>query len=170
MRELNRTSPQTLAVQHELLLALLHKAQAAIGRQDLRWRPADSDGGPGFRQQSGACRCAWRAGCCRSRQTRRRTGQAAAAKARAPTPPRCDAKAAAAAVVLSPKPARTLQVDFPPLALARNVQGYAVVEFMLNPNGSASSPVDRRILAARYVRLRGAGRGQARQLLDQRTR
>jgi TonB family protein len=43
-------------------------------------------------------------------------------------------------VILSPRPARNLEVDYPPAALAGNIQGYAIVEFMLNPNGSASTP------------------------------
>jgi TonB family protein len=61
---------------------------------------------------------------------------AAAAAARANT-----LVTAAAPVVplLSPKPTRNLEVDFPPAALAANIKGYVIVEFMLNPNGSASA-------------------------------
>jgi TonB family protein len=51
-----------------------------------------------------------------------------------------DAKTVVVApTILSPKPTRNFQVDFPPSALAENIQGYAVVEFTLNPNGSASA-------------------------------
>jgi TonB family protein len=58
---------------------------------------------------------------------------AAAPRASAPIP-----APAATIIVLSPKPTKPLQIDFPPVALAQNIQGYVVVEFMLNPNGTAS--------------------------------
>ena len=85
----------------------------------------------------------------------KRAADAASCRGESPraSAPASDAKAAAAAaVILSPKPTRNLQVDFPPSALAENIQGYAIVEFMLNPNGSASAAGHRGILATQYVR------------------
>jgi TonB family protein len=65
----------------------------------------------------------------------------AADAARVAAATRVSAPVAAAApvtIVLSPKPTRNLQVDYPPAALAQNIKGYVIVEFMLNPNGSAA--------------------------------
>ena len=139
MRELNRTSPQTLAVQHELLLALLRRAQAAIGRQDLDGAQQTMTIAQDFGSKA---ELADTRGNLDAAINAKRTAEAAAAAAKvarasAPVP---DAKAvAAAAAILSPKPTRALQVDYPPSALAENIQGYAIVEFTLNPNGSASA-------------------------------
>jgi TonB family protein len=139
MRDLNRTSPQTVAVQHELVLALLRRAQAAIGRQDL-------DGAQqtltiaqdfGSKAELADTRANLDAAINAKRTAEAAAAAAKVARASAPTP---DAKAAAAAtIILSPKPTRNLQVDYPPSALAENIQGYAIVEFTLNPNGSASA-------------------------------
>jgi periplasmic protein TonB len=139
MRELNRTSPQTLAVQHELLLALLRRAQVAIGRQDLDAAQQTLTIAQDFGNKA---ELADTRGNLDAALSARRAAEAAAAatkvaRASAPTP---DARSvAAAASILSPKPTQALQVDFPPSALAENIQGYAVVEFTLNPNGSASA-------------------------------
>ena len=166
MRELNRTSPQTLAVQHDLLLALLRRAQAAIGRQDLEaaqqtsppprilaakrnWRRHV----PALDTAVGAKRGAEAARPRRRGPARQRTG----------TDPKA---AAAAAAILSPKPSRTHAGRLPTLGSYENVQGYVIVEFMLNPNGSASA-VSRRVLAPAYLRQCGAGCGQACDLLHQ---
>jgi len=139
MRELNRTSPQTLAVQHELLLALLRRAQAAVSRQDFdaaqQTLVAAQDFGS--KAELADAHAALDAAVSAKRVA---DAASAAAKARASAAV-SDANTAAAAVILSPKPARALQVDFPDAALAHNIQGYAIVEFMLNPNGSASNPV-----------------------------
>jgi TonB family protein len=139
MRDLNRSSPQTLAVQHELLLALLRRAQSAIGRQDLEGAQQTLTVAQDFGSKA---ELADTRGNLDAALGAKRAAEAAAAavkaaRASAPTP---DAKAvAAAATLLSPKPTRNLQVDFPPSALAQNIQGYAIVEFMLNPNGNASA-------------------------------
>jgi protein TonB len=137
MRELNRTSPQTLAVQHDLLLALLRRAQAAISRQDL-------DGAQQIltvAQDLGSkTELAETRGKLDAAISSKRAAEAAAAGSK---PARAGAPGteanAAAATFLSPKPTHNMQVDFPPFALAANIQGYAIVEFMLNPNGSASA-------------------------------
>jgi TonB family protein len=139
MRELNRSSPQTLAVQHELLLALLRRAQAAIGRQDLDAAQQTLTAAQDFGSKA---ELADTRGNLDAAISAKRTADAAAAAAKAAraSAPVADARAAAAStVILSPKPTRNLQVDFPPSALAQNIQGYAIVEFTLNPNGSASA-------------------------------
>jgi periplasmic protein TonB len=41
--------------------------------------------------------------------------------------------------ILSPKPTRPLEVDYPTVALQLNQTGYVIVEFMLNPDGTPSS-------------------------------
>jgi periplasmic protein TonB len=130
MRELNAASPQTLAVQHELLLALLRRAQAAIGRQDLEVAQQTLAAAQDFGSKADLAPLRGNLDAALSA-----TRGAAAARGSGPA---LDAKAAAE-LILSPKPTHNLQVDFPPLALAQNIQGYAIVEFMLNPNGSASA-------------------------------
>ena len=135
MRELNRTSPQTVAVQHELLGALLRKVQAAIGRQDLEGAQQILTAAQEFgsKTELADARSALDSALS-ARRAAEAASAAAAARASAPT-----ATAAAVVPLLSPKPVRNLQVDYPPAALANNVKGYVVVEFMLNPNGSASA-------------------------------
>ncbi len=138
MRELNRTSPQTAAAQHDLLVALLRKAQTAIGRQDFDSAQQTLSAAQDFGSKA---ELADARGALEAALSAKRTADAAsaAAKAARASTSAADARAAAAAVILSPKPARNFQVDYPPSALAENIQGYAIVEFMLNPNGSAST-------------------------------
>jgi TonB family protein len=139
MRDLNRTSPQTLAVQHELLLALLRRTQAAIGRQDLDVAQQNLTVAQDFgsKAELADTRAALDAAMNAKRAAEAAAAAARATRASAPAP---DAKAVAAApTILSPKPTHNFQVDFPPSALAENIQGYAVVEFTLNPNGSATA-------------------------------
>ncbi len=139
MRELNRNSPQTAAAQHDLLVALLRKAQASIGRQDLdgaqQLLTAAQDFGT--KTDLAETRSALDTAVAAKRAADAASAAAKAARASASA---ADAKAAAAAAaILSPKPTRNFQVDFPPSALAENIHGYAIVEFTLNPNGSASA-------------------------------
>ncbi len=138
MRELNRTSPQTLAVQHELLLALLRRAQAAIGRQDLDGAQQTLATAQDFGSKA---ELAETRGSLDAAMNAKRAAEAARrgeSRSRQRTSPRRQGRCAAA-IILSPKPTRNLQVDYPPSALAENIQGYAIVEFTLNPNGSASA-------------------------------
>jgi TonB family protein len=134
MRDLNRTSPQTVAVQHDLLTALLRRVQADIGRQDLDGAQQTLTAAQDFGSKA---ELADARGALDSALASKRAADAArvAAAARASAPV---AAAASVVTVLSPKPTRNLQVDFPPAALAQNIKGYVIVEFMLNPNGSAS--------------------------------
>ncbi len=140
MRELSRTSPQTVAAQHDLLVAMLRKAQTAIGRQDFDTAQQTLSAAQDFGSKA---ELADARGALEAALSAKRTADAAsaAAKAARASTSAADARAAAAAaVILSPKPTRNFQVDYPPSALAENIQGYAIVEFMLNPNGSASTP------------------------------
>jgi TonB family protein len=135
MRELNRTSPQTLAAQHDLLVALLRRVQADIGRQDLESAQQTLTAAQDFgsKTELADTRSALDSALATKRAADAASAAAAAARANAPV-----AAVAAVVPVLSPKPTRNLQVDFPPAALAQNIKGYVIVEFMLNPNGSAS--------------------------------
>jgi TonB family protein len=138
MRELNRTSPQTLAAQHDLLTALLRRVQADIGRQDLDGAQQTLTAAQDFGSKADL---ADTRGALESALAAKRAADAAsaaAAAARASTPV---VAAAPVAPLLSPKPTRKLQVDFPSAALTENIKGYVIVEFMLNPNGSASGTV-----------------------------
>ena len=141
MRELNRTSPQTAAAQHDLLVALLRKAQTAIGRQDLEAAQQTLTAAQDFgtKAELADARSALDSAMAAKRAADAASAAAKAARASAAA---ADAKAAAAAsAVLSPKPVRNFEADFPPAALAQNIHGYAVVEFTLNPNGSAAAGV-----------------------------
>ena len=137
MRELNHTSPQTLAVQHDLLLALLRRAQAAIGRHDLESAQQTLTIAQDFGSKA---ELAETRGGLDAALSARGVAEAAAASARAPRAgaPGTDAKTGAEPI-LSPKPMHPMQVDFPPVAQLQNVQGFVIVEFMLNPNGGASA-------------------------------
>jgi TonB family protein len=134
MRELNRTSPQTLAAQHELLSALLRRVQTDIGHQDLEGAQQTLTAAQDFGSKAELADA-------RSAVDSAVAAKHAAEAARVAAATRVSAPVAAAApvtIVLSPKPTRNLQVDYPPAALAQNIKGYVIVEFMLNPNGSAA--------------------------------
>lgn len=134
MRELNRTSPQTLAVQRDLLSALLRRAQADISRQDFERAQQTLTAAQDFGSKADLAdtRAALDSAVAAKRAAEAASA-AAAARANAPV-----AAAAPVTTILSPKPTHNLQVDFPSAALEQNIKGYVVVEFMLNPNGSAT--------------------------------
>jgi TonB family protein len=137
MRDLSRNSAQTVAAGHELLAALLRRAHAAIGRQDF----AGAQQVLTVAQDIGAAaELADTRAALETAITAKRAADEASAAARTV---RSSAPATAAKPaperILSPKPARGLQVDFPRGALAQNLQGYVIVEFMLNPDGSTSA-------------------------------
>ena len=135
MRELSRTSPQTLAVQHELLAALLRRVQADIAHQDYAGAQQTLTAAQDFGSKAELtdARTALDGAIAAKRAADAAAAAAAAARANAPK-----VAAAAATPMLSPKPTRNLEVDFPPAALAENIHGYVIVEFMLNPNGRTS--------------------------------
>ncbi len=135
MRDLNRASPQTLAAQHDLLSALLRRAQADIGRQDLDGAQQTLTAAQDFGSKA---ELAETRGALESAVAAKRAAEAAslaASAARANTPA---AVAAPVTPILSPKPTHNLQVDYPASAQAENIKGYVIVEFMLNPNGRTS--------------------------------
>jgi TonB family protein len=136
MRDLSRTSAQTLTAGHELLGALLHRARTAIGRQEFDAAQqvlavAQDLGSPADVADT-------RAVLNTALAARKAADEAsAAAKAVRPSLPATEVKSPSERV-LSPKPARGLQIEFPRAASERNVQGFVIVEFMLNPDGSAT--------------------------------
>jgi TonB family protein len=140
MRELSRTNPQTLAAQHDLLLALLRRAEVSISHQDLtgaqRTLTAAQDFGTtaDLAEARAALDAALSA-----KRTADAASAAAAEAARTAVKPQSPAHSASQ-VLLSPKLTRALQIDFPESALEHNIQGYVVVEFTLNPNGSVAEP------------------------------
>ncbi len=135
MRDLNRTSPQTLAAQHELLTALLRRVQADVGRQDFEGAQQTLTAAQDFGTKA---ELADTRAALESALAAKRAADAASAAAAASRASTAVAAAAPVVPVLSPKPTHSLQVDFPSAALAENIKGYVIVEFMLNPNGSAS--------------------------------
>ena len=138
MQNLSRTSPQTLAAQRELLAALLRRARSAVDAKNLDLAAQTLLAAQDFGSKADLAET--RAVLDAAVAARRAADAASAAAAKAAQANAAKAaKDAAAAVILAPKPLRALQVDFPPAALAQNIQGYVVVEFMLNPNGSATA-------------------------------
>ena len=136
MRDLSRNSAQTTAAGHELLGALLHRARAAIARQDFDTAQqvlavAQDLGSPAELADTRVVLNAALA-------ARKAADEAsAAARALRSSAPVAEVKAPSERI-LSPRPAHALQVDFPRAALQKNVHGYVIVEFLLNPDGSAS--------------------------------
>jgi len=139
MRQQNRNSPVVLATQRELQLALVARGRDALQAQQpeaaQRYATAAAEFGNGaelteLRRQIQA--------------DGERVASAAAAAVAAPAPPPAPAPAAAA-----PRPAavsyvvaraaRPLSVEYPEIASRNNVTGYVVVEFLLNPDGSAKN-------------------------------
>ena len=136
MRDLSRNSAQTTAAGRELLGAVLHRARTAIGRQDFDTAQqvlavAQDLGSPADLTDTRAALNAALA-------ARKAADDAsAAAKSVRSSAPAAEMKPASERI-LSPKPTRGLQIEFPRAALEKNVQGYVIVEFMLNPDGSAA--------------------------------
>ncbi|HJZ19869.1 MAG TPA: TonB family protein, partial [Bradyrhizobium sp.] len=135
MRDLNRGAPQTVSAEHELLLALLRRVQLQVGRQDFDGAQRTLAAAQDFGSKA---ELADARGALDAALTAKHAAESASVAAATPHASAPAATPAAAVLVLSPKPTRPLQIDFPPVALAQNIQGYVVVEFMLNPNGTAS--------------------------------
>jgi TonB family protein len=136
MRDLNRNSAQTIAAGHELLGALLHRARTAIGRQD--FSGAQQVLAVAQELGSSADLADTRAALDAAVTARKVADEAStAAKAVRSTAPATEIKPVIERF-LSPKPTHGLQIEFPRYALEKNIQGYVIVEFTLNPDGSAS--------------------------------
>jgi TonB family protein len=137
MRDLNRNGAQTIAAGHELLGALLHRARTAIGRQDFIGAQqvlavAQDIGSP---TDLADTRAALDAATAAKRVADEASAAAKAVRSSAPT---TEVKPVIERV-LSPKPTHGIQVEFPRSAMEQNIQGYVIVEFTLNPDGSASA-------------------------------
>lgn len=137
MRDLNRNSPQTSGAGHELLAALLHRAHAAIVRQDFTAAQQTLTAAQeiGTAADLADTRTALDAALAAKRAADDASAAARAARASAPA----TVAKPAPERILSPKPTHGLQVDFPRSALEQNIQGYVVVEFTLNPDGGTAA-------------------------------
>jgi TonB family protein len=137
MRDLSRNNAQTLAAGRELLGVLLHRARAAIGHQDF----SGAQQVLAVAQDIGSTAdlADTRAALDAAMAAKKVADEAsAAAKAARSSAPATEVKLATERL-LSPKPAHGLQVEFPRSALEQNLQGYVIVEFTLNPDGSAAA-------------------------------
>jgi TonB family protein len=125
-----RGNPLTLAVTRELQLALVARAQQALRAGDAgqaqAWLGAAAEYGPGSELQAAQ-------GQLRALQDQQAQRVAAAAEAT-----RAVASATPKAAEWYPaRPLKALQVEYPPAAQAKRQNGYAVVEFLLAPDGRA---------------------------------
>lgn len=137
MQQLNRNLSLTAAVQHELMTALIARAQNAgrAGQFELAQQYLNAAGDYGSSNELASAR-------------KQLQGEVDAARERAaaPTAPARDAQqpvtTAAAAAPQAPyiaaKPLTALRVDYPPRALSDGKTGYVIVEFTLNAKGRAS--------------------------------
>ncbi len=140
MRDLARTGAQTVAVQRELLAALLRRTQAALARQDFDNAQQTLTAAQEFgtKAELAETRANLEAALNGRRAAASADNVAKTERAAGSSTPESRAQPAAP-VILSPKPTQDLQIEFPPAALADNIQGWAIVEFTLNPNGSTSA-------------------------------
>ena len=136
MQQANRNHPLTLSVQHELQVALLTRAQAALRNQQpdaaQSWFNAAAE--LGASSELAAVR--------KQLQNELDAGNqraaAAATAAQLAEPAGSAANAAAQPDFISARPTRALNAIFPPKALELGQQGRVVVEFTLDRKGRAS--------------------------------
>ncbi len=136
MQQANRNHPLTLSVQHELQVALLTRAQAALRNQ----QPDTAQ--PWFNAAAELGASSELAAVRKQLQNELDAGNqraaAAAAAAQLAEPAGSAANAAAQPDFISARPTRTLNAIFPPKALELGQQGRVVVEFTLDRKGRAS--------------------------------
>jgi TonB family protein len=133
MVQLNRTSPLTVSVLHELQLALLARAQSAshATQFELAQQLLGSAAEYGSSNELASARRQLQADMDAARD------RAAAAAAAAAAPP-VATTAAAQPEFLVAKPVKPLSAVYPPQALEAGKAGYVVVEFLLDSKGRAS--------------------------------
>jgi len=135
MRQQNRTHAATLAVQRELQLALVARGRDALRQQqnDSAQRFAAAAAEFGSINELADLR----------RQMQVEAEQAAARTAAAAEATAADTAAAAPSTapqrIVTARPARALNVVYPAKAADAGQQGYVIVEFLLNANGSATN-------------------------------
>ena len=136
MVQLNRTSPVTVSVQHELQLALLARAQSAghAAQFELAQQLLGAAADYGSTNELASARRQLQSD---MDATRERAAAAAAAAAAAPV---AATGPAAQPEFLSAKPLKPLSAAYPPQALEAGKAGYVIVEFMLDSRGRASKP------------------------------
>lgn len=139
MRQQGRSHPLVLTTQRELQLALVNKGREALKAQQMdvaqRYASAAAELGAGTELAD------------LRRQIQAETDQAASQQAAAVNAAAATAAAAAATPASAPaapdyvtaRAAKPLTVDYPEQAARSRLTGYVVVEFVLNPDGSASS-------------------------------
>ena len=141
MQQLNRNLALTATVQHELMNALIARAQNAgrAGQLDIEQQYLNAAGEYGTTNELSAAR--------RQLQTAldaaRDKAAAAAAPAHEPQPVSTVPRAAAAALpadYIAARPVQALNASYPPQALEAHQSGYVIVEFMLNARGRAGDP------------------------------
>jgi len=134
MVQLNRTSPLTVSVQHELQLALLARAQSAS--HAAQFEPAQqmltAAAEYGNTNELASARHQLQVDMDAARD------RAAAAAAAAAAPPVSAAGPAAQPEFLPAKPLKPLSAVYPPKALESGKAGYVIVEFMLDSKGRAN--------------------------------
>lgn len=130
MRQIDRTGTSTLAAQKELQAALLARARDAIRAQQAdaatRWVTAAGEYGalPEIADLK------------RQIQSETETAAARAAPPPPPPPAATPAPPPAAPSFVAARPLRPLNVAYPSAASALGQQGYAIVEFTLNSDGT----------------------------------
>jgi TonB family protein len=134
MRQISRTSATTVAVQHEYATALLARA-----REESRSQQFDT----AQRLIAAATEAASAAELADAKRTLQTdmdaaAQRAAAAAAAAATPEVVKSKPPVEPVILTPRPTRPLEIEYPAQAEKLGVGGYVVLEFMLQPDGSAT--------------------------------
>jgi len=157
MRAVSRNSPVTLAAQRDLQAALLARAQEAIKKDqfDVAQRyiaAADNSSGADVAEikralQSETDALAQRSAAAAAAELR---AKAASVAASAPNPATLTAPPANTPHFIAARATTALNVTYPAAAANSNIQGYAVVEFTLHPDGSAS---DAAIVEANPVRV-----------------
>jgi len=136
MVQLNRTSPLTVSVQHELQLALLARAQSAghATQFELAQQLLGAAAEYGSTNELASARRQLESDMDAAHD------RAAAAAAAAAAPPVAAAGPAAQPEFLPAKPLKPLSAVYPPQALEAGKAGYVIVEFLLDSKGRASKP------------------------------
>jgi TonB family protein len=182
MRQIGRTHPLTLSAQRDLLAGLISRAQEQASKEqfdaaskllataaEIAATPEVADAKKQLQADIDAAN--------------QRAAQAAVAKkaadaaqaAAAAQSAAASSAAAAASTYIAARPTSPLKVTYPPAALDNKVQGYVIVEFMLQPDGRAAQPTiveesPARIFDAAALEAVMAGRYDTSRLIDKQPR
>jgi protein TonB len=181
MRQVNRSSPVTLAAQRDLQAALLARAQDATRKQqfDVAQRYITATTEIGATPEAVEAKHALQAEIDASAQ---RAAAAAAAAAEKPAPESASADTHVPATAPSAAPAfiaarstQPIVAQYPPAAADAHVRGYVIVEFTLQPDGRASNASVVEAQPAKYFEANAVsavlhGRFDTSQLIDKQPR